>query len=258
MRVVLLANNRTGLELTRWLRGQPEDEIAGVIVHPAGRARLRDEIIEASGVALGRVIDGSTLCDSQVLSCVREFGGEIAVSILFDYILRGPFLDMFPKGVLNLHPSYLPFNRGQNPNVWSIVEGTPSGVTLHYLDEGIDTGDLVAQREVAVSPVDTGETLYRRLEGEMAALFRETWPFVRTGAHERRRQPSEGGTVHRRRDVERIDRIDLDRSYSARELLNVLRARTFPPHEGAYFIEGGRKILVRVSLSYAEDGHVQQ
>jgi len=52
------------------------------------------------------------------------------VSVLFDYILKPDFLGMFPGGTINLNPALLPYNRGQYPNVWSIVEGTPAGATI--------------------------------------------------------------------------------------------------------------------------------
>src|SRR5205823_2904000 len=158
------------------------------------------------------------------------------LSVLFDYILSGKFLALFPRGCLNLHPALLPYNRGEYPNVWSIVEGTPSGVTLHYIDEGIDTGDIIAQKAVPVDPVDTGETLYRKLEQASVVLFKETWPHVCAGRAPRIPQILTTGTQHKRRDVETIDEIDLNRSYIAGDLINILRSRTFPPYRGAYFI----------------------
>jgi methionyl-tRNA formyltransferase len=132
--------------------------------------------------------------------------------------------------------------------VWSIIEGTPAGVTLHYVDAGIDTGDIIARHEVAVDAVDTGETLYRKLERAAVTLFRENWPAIRAGRIERTAQNDEGAS-HRTRDVETIDRIDLDRTYTGRELINLLRARTFPPHRGAYIEVDGQRVYLELSLS---------
>jgi methionyl-tRNA formyltransferase len=137
--------------------------------------------------------------------------------------------------------------------VWSIIEGTPAGATIHYLDEGIDTGDIIAQSEVPVEAIDTGASLYSRLEECCIELFQNTWPAIRSGTAPRTPQTRQAGTAHRTSDVERIDRIDLDRSYNARELINVLRARTFPPYSGAYFIEQGRRVGLRLQLEYEDD-----
>jgi methionyl-tRNA formyltransferase len=154
--------------------------------------------------------------------------------------------------VVNLHPAYLPYNRGQYPNVWSIIEGTPSGVTLHYINEKIDAGDVIAQREVPVELVDTGETLYRKLEQASLELFKDTWLLIKSDKPPRIPQSGEPGTYHRTRDAEAIDEIDLDGTYVARDLINVLRARTFPPYKGAYFRHQGRKIYLRLQLFYEE------
>ena len=79
---------------------------------------------------------------------------------LFAYVVNDDFIELFPKGCINLHPALLPHNRGRFPNIWSIVSKTPAGVTLHYIDEGIDTGDVIAQKEVPVEVTDTGAELF--------------------------------------------------------------------------------------------------
>jgi methionyl-tRNA formyltransferase len=170
--------------------------------------------------------------------------------VLFDYIVPPDVMALFPRGVVNLHPSYLPYNRGQYPNVWSIVEGTPAGVTLLFMDRGIDMGDVIAQTQVTVEPVDTGESLYRKLEQAGLELFQAEWPRIASGELTRVAQDPGAGTIHRVRDVEAIDRIDLDATYTGRELLNVLRARTFRPYKGAYFEDAGRRVYLRLELEY--------
>lgn len=248
MRTVIFANNSVGLAVTAWLR-ERGDDIVAVVVHPESTQRLAREIVATSGVTGDVVIDGSTLEDAAVLAALGRLNPEIGVSAFFGHLLRRPVLDMFANGVVNLHPSYLPYNRGHSPNIWSIVDRTPSGVSLHYVDSGVDTGDIIARREVAVEAGDTGETLYRRLESECVRLFRDTWPDVVSGHVVRTRQAADDGTTHRRRDIAKIDRIDLDAAYSARELIDILRARTFPPYNGAYFEAGGRRVYMQLRLS---------
>ncbi len=253
MRLIVLCNNWTGWQVLRWLVDQRE-QVVGVVVHPARSAKHRDEIVgEARRVECASVFDGDQLDREETLESIRRLAPELGISVNFGYILRPRFLALFPRGVVNLHAGYLPYNRGAYPNVWSIVEGTPAGVTLHYVDTGIDTGDIIAQREVPVDPTDTGGSLYRKLERAAVELFRETWPLLKRGTAPRIPQPRDQGTFHRVRDVERIDRLELDRLYPARELLNILRARTFPPYKGAYFEENGRRIYVTIHLEEARD-----
>jgi len=250
MRILFLGNNWLGWQILRWLNEQRE-EIVGVVLHPPKRRRWGDELVAEAGAAT--IFDGSRLREPAVLDSLRELDCEIAVSILFGYILRPELIALPSAGCINLHPSLLPYNRGAHPNVWSIIEGTPAGTTLHYIDPGVDTGNIIAQREVGVEPIDTGETLYRRLEHASLELFKETWPAVRAGNAPRAAQGCAAGTSHLSSEVERVDEIDLEASYKARDLINLMRARTFPPHRGAYFQSDGRRIYVSLQLAYGDE-----
>jgi methionyl-tRNA formyltransferase len=251
MRILLFANNWVGWQVARWLKDQGE-EIVGLVLHPSHNRKFGQEIINSVGLPDACVFDGSRLRHSEVLQTIRRLRPQIGLSVLFGYILRAELIRFFPSGVINLHPAYLPYNRGAYPNIWSIVEGTPAGVTLHYIDAGVDTGDIIAQKHVPVDPADTGETLYRKLERACVEIFVESWPLVLRGKVPRTPQAREKGTYHHIGDVERIDGIDLDRTYTARELIDILRARTFPPYAGAYFQNGKRKVYLRLELFYAE------
>jgi methionyl-tRNA formyltransferase len=247
MRILFLGNNRIAWQLAGWLRDQGDD-IVGVILHPPDRRRFGDEIISAAAVDATRIFDGSRLREPETLATIRALRPEIGISVLFGYLLRQEFLDLLPAGCLNVHPSLLPYNRGAYPNVWSIVERTPAGVTLHYIDAGVDTGDIVSQKEVPVDAVDTGASLYRKLEQAGVELFQATWPLVRIGQATRLPQQPGEGTYHRVADVATIDEIDLDSTYTARELIDRIRARTFPPYRGTYIVVGGRRIYLGLEL----------
>lgn len=251
MRILFLGNNWLGWQALQWLKGAGED-VAGLVRHPQSKLRFGAEIMGAFGKD-GAVFEGPDLRDPGTLERIRTLNCDIAFSVLFDYVVKPEFISLFPRGVINLHPALLPFNRGQYPNVWSILDGTPSGTTLHYIDAGIDTGDIIAQRKVEVEPVDTGESLYRKLERASLDLIKETWPAIESGTAPRLRQGGEKGTYHRTRDVDQVDEIELDGFYTGRELLDRLRARTFPPYKGAFVRVGGRKIYLRLGLEYGDE-----
>lgn len=252
MRILFLGNNWVAWQVLKWLRQQGE-QIVGLALHPESRAKYRDDILRESGLAEDYVIDGSKLGHPEVAESVAALQPEIAISALFGYILGPQFISLFQRGVINLHPAFLPYNRGANPNVWSIVERTPAGATLHYIDDGLDTGDIIARQLVPVEPIDTGETLYGKLERACVRLFKESWPLIRSGHLARVKQDVANGTTHRINDLSSIDQIDLERTYTARELLDIIRARTFPPYPGAYFLHEGKKVYVRLQLCYEED-----
>ena len=246
MRILLFANNWVGFQIAEWLRSQGE-EIVGLVLHPATQRKYGDEIVATAGLDASRIFDGSLLRTSAVANNIKSLAPEIGISAFFGYILRREILESLPSGCINIHPALLPYNRGAHPNIWSIVDNTPAGATVHYINEGVDTGDIIARQQVSVEPTDTGESLYRRLEKSCVDLFKQAWTSIRNGTAPRYPQSS-GGTFHRMRDVAEIDEIDLNRTYVARDLINILRARTFPPHKSAYFKSGDSKIFVRVHL----------
>jgi methionyl-tRNA formyltransferase len=252
VRILYLANNRLGLEVLKWLRDRGE-VIAGLVVHPPDRGKFAEDIGAASGLNDAAIFDAGNLREASIREQIRNLEPDLGVCVLFGYVLDRAFLDAMPCRFVNLHPAFLPHNRGAFPNVWSIVDRTPAGVTLHFVDEGVDTGDIIAQRQVPILATDTGESLYDRLEQAALDLFRQTWPLLRAGQQSRIPQDPAAGSSHRARDVAAIDEIDLARTYQAGQLLDILRARTFPPHAGAYFRADGRKIYIRIDLQAGDE-----
>lgn len=248
MRILLLANNWVGWKVAEFLRQQNVD-IVGLIIHPTEKQKYTEQIVSTLKLMPSCIFDGSKLSDKKILRTIEALKPELGISILFDYILQPDFLNLFPRGCINLHPSYLPFGRGSYPNVFSIIEGEPAGVTLHYLDAGIDTGDIIAQTKVSVKLTDTGKTLYRKLERASIRLFQKTWPDFLSGKTVRTPQKLIAGSQHRYKDVEKYDQIDLQKKYQAQELIDIIRARTFSPYKGAYISsKHGEKIYLSLKL----------
>lgn len=97
---------------------------------------------------------------------------DFCVSYRYKHILAPVILDYFPDSVINLHISLLPWNRGSDPNFWSFIENTPKGVTIHKIDQGIDTGDILLQRELSFDTAfETLRTTYVKLARCIENLF---------------------------------------------------------------------------------------
>ncbi len=153
------------------------------------------EFLESFGDDVTRYEDRLT-ADADVIKDV-----DCVVSYGYRHILKDDVLALFPGRVVNLHISLLPWNRGSDPNLWSFLEDTPKGVTVHYIDRGVDTGRIIAQREIEFDNKGTLRTTYDRLTAEIEDLFREQWPGIREGRAESFVQRA-GGTAHRKRDKE--------------------------------------------------------
>ncbi len=104
-------------------------------------------------------------------------GYDCVISYGYRHILKRNLIEGFEFPVFNLHISYLPYNRGAHPNFWSFYDNTPSGVTIHLIDSGVDTGPIVKQRYVNFNDSDdTFEKTFAILIQSMEDLFLEFLP----------------------------------------------------------------------------------
>lgn len=133
---------------------------------------------------------------TQYLAC-ENF--DLAVSYTYRYILTGEMIKALKGNVVNIHNSYLPYNRGADPNLWSIKDSTPRGVTLHYMDEGLDKGFIIAQRLVTEGDGETLKSSYDNLDRNAREMFMEAfayydrWPAIK-------RVPTGKGSYHSVKD----------------------------------------------------------
>lgn len=248
MRTVFFGNGPVALTVLQWMR-ERGDDIVGLVLNAPERQSHAAELQHAAGIGADRVFDASSLGDPATARAITTLKPDTGLSVLFGAILRPAILDLFPRGLLNIHPGYLPYNRGRSAQVWGILEGTPVGATLHYMDAGVDTGPIVERIEVPISPADTGETLREKLEAACVDVARKGWPRIADGTAAGEPQDASQATSHRLGDLEAVREIDLDATYTGRELIDRLRALTSPPQSpGAYFDLDGKRILIRVEL----------
>lgn len=128
---------------------------------------------------------------------------DFLISYGYRFIISKEILRHFNENAINLHISYLPWNGGADPNLWSILECTPKGVSIHQLDEGIDTGDILCQRKITFDEDDTLRRSYEKLEKEMEALFIERWTRIKNHDIQPVRQKGRG-SYHKSKDKEQF------------------------------------------------------
>src|SRR5262244_824786 len=103
--------------------------------------------------------------EEQLVQILRDSGVELVVLAGFMRVLHEPMLEAFPRRIINIHPSLLPKFPGLEAWKQAFAAGeTVTGCTVHYVDEQIDHGDVIAQREVPILPNDTAETLHARIQ----------------------------------------------------------------------------------------------
>lgn len=174
---------------------------------------------------------------------------ELGLLAWWPYIIKEPLLSMPKHGFINFHPSFLPFNRGKHYNFWALEEQSPFGVSLHKVDKGVDTGEIVAQKSIGYDWEDNGETLYYKAQKEIVNLFKSTYPLIQKGEFVTTPQNLSEGTFHLSAEMDLASKIDIDRSYTAQQLFNLLRARTFQGYPACWFEDiDGQKYEVKIQI----------
>ena len=245
-RIAYAANREVGV---RALRRLIENQLVPVaLLLPAGpqtsdsSRKMRQALPEVP------VLHGKDFRLADGISLLESLRIDYLLSVHFPYLMPQEVLDIPRLGTLNLHPAYLPYNRGWHTPSWAIAEQTPYGATLHWVDAGMDTGDIALRRQIDVRAADTADELYQRALQAELDLLEEAIPFLKSGQLPRIPQPPQG-TTHRKADLNSIRRLDLDQGTTAREVLRRLCSLTTNRwEESAWFEEDGQRYLIRVEV----------
>ena len=136
---------------------------------------------------------------SEKIAWSNEF--DLVISFGYRHIISQAQIDSSTAPIINLHVSYLPWNKGAHPNFWSHFDCTPSGVTIHEVDAGIDTGNIIYQKYVNFEQSeDTFALTYKRLLIEIEALFNQNIDSILSRSWKSIPQ-RRNGTTHRVKDL---------------------------------------------------------
>jgi len=248
-KIILLANNVVGLETAKYLVKNRE-KIVALGIHEKNKQKFANEIVKVVNLPRRYIVYGNEINNYSTKKLFESLDPDIMISAFWGYIIK-PYIFNIPKnGSINFHPGYLPYNRGMNPNVWPFIENTPAGVTIHYINEGIDRGDIIAQRKIKIEPIDNAGTLEKKTWREIVSLFKEVWPRIKSGKIKAKKQNNSIATFHFAKDINKIDEIFLNKQYFGKELIDKIRSRSYYDRSYAFFKLNGKKIFVKISLSY--------
>ncbi|MGA8573870.1 MAG: formyltransferase [Desulfobaccales bacterium] len=243
MRLIFMGYHNIGytcLQVLIDLCRQLGDEIVAVVTHADDPneacwfASVRDLAFE-NYLPLYQPRDPN---DPKFVAAMRALKPDFLFSCYYRLMLKRPLLEAPRRGALNLHGSLLPRYRGRCPLNWVLVNGeSETGVTLHYMEERPDRGDIVGQKPVAIEPEDTALTLFARMTAAAGALMRETYPLLRAGAAPRAPQDQSQASYCGGRGPE-DGLISWDKEAVA--VYNLVRAVTHP-YPGAFTHLRGKK-----------------
>lgn len=120
--------------------------------------------------------------EPEAVATLKKLDADIAVVVAFGQIVSKEILEMYPYGCINVHASLLPAYRGAAPYQWAVINGEKvSGVTVQQMNEGVDTGDIISQKQVEIASDETAGSLYDKLSVAGAELCVETLRALENG-----------------------------------------------------------------------------
>lgn len=173
MRIVFIGTGEIGVPVLRFLQTSAPHDLVGVVTQP-DKAVGRDQRIEAPPIKAALTGDSVPIFQPErikhadAVAQVAALGPDVIVVMAYGQILPSAVLDIPRIACLNLHASLLPQHRGAAPIQAAIVAGDrKTGITVMYMNEGLDTGDILLQRAIEITPDETGGSLHDRI-GEIA------------------------------------------------------------------------------------------
>ena len=220
-------------------------EIAAVVTQPdrpSGRGKvLTPPPVKTAAEAAGiPVLQPAKIRTEDFFAELSSYSPDLICVTAYGRILPKSILDLPRHGCVNAHASLLPKYRGAAPINWAIVRGEDvTGVTTMLMDEGMDTGDMLLKREVAIEDADTGETLSRKLSIVGGELLVETLALLKEGKLSPEKQDESHATYAP--IIKKEDGL-VDWSKPARDIRNLVRGML--PWPGAYTSLSGKMLKI--------------
>lgn len=222
-----------------------QDELA---LLPLGDSYLEQNTVNTSWRHGLPVYAMHNLADGETAALVASFGADVACVACFPRRFPAEMLAIPRHGFLNVHPSRLPDYRGPAPLFWQLRDGIePVGVTVHWMDAHMDTGDIAAQTSVALPDGIDGPGADRLLGEQGGRLLADVLSEMRSGITSRRPQPL-GGSYQ---PLPGAADFRLERSWSARRAYNFMRGAAEWGRPYQLRLENGELLWLKDALKYS-------
>jgi methionyl-tRNA formyltransferase len=208
----------------------------------AARGGWQEALASAARAAGAPTLEPENVNNAEVVAAIAAHHADLLLSVYYTQLFSDELRAAVEGPALNFHPSLLPRHRGTAPVIWAIVEGDAvTGLSVHHIDSGIDTGRLVCQRSLPIHPLDTGFQLHMKLallaRGVAAEILRY---YLRGEGIPNGHEQTGETTVHTSRDP-RVNHLDW--TTSRERVRNIVRALA-PPLPGAFVEVGGRRLIL--------------
>lgn len=223
-------------------------QIVGIFTQSKAQAWQNSDWADLSpygAICRAPVVYFEKISSPMTLESIRSLQPDVIFVLGLSQLLPRTLLQIAPLGVIGSHPALLPENRGRHPLIWALVKGlTRTGLTFFYIDEGVDSGDIILQREIPIAITDTAWELYGKVKQWGAEMVKELIPLLIAGKAPRIPQDhSRASYLRKRNPSDGLIRWE-EGSWNS---YNLIRALT-RPYVGAHTFYGGIEVKVWKAL----------
>jgi len=185
-----------------------------------------------------------------VLNQLPNLKCEVIISVNYLFIIKKNIIELPEKIAINFHGSLLPKYRGRTPHVWAIINNEiKTGITAHMIDEGCDTGDIIAQRIIPISTTDTGGSILEKFKKEYPHFVLEVLKSIESNTFVTTPQNNALATFFGKRSFEDGQ---INWNWQRERIYNWVRAQAIP-YPGAFTYHNGNKIIIN-KIQFSEFG----
>ena len=186
---------------------------------------------------------------TDTLNWIAEKSPDVIFCFGWSRLIKKNLLESAPLGVIGFHPAALPANRGRHPIIWALVLGLKkTASTFFFMDAGVDSGDILSQKELAITDEDDARSLYNKITTIALSQITEFLPQLAARSFQRKRQDDRFANFWRKRSDEDGK---IDWRMSAQTIHNLVRGLS-DPYVGAHFLMDGQEVKVWKSAIVAD------
>lgn len=243
-------------QLLKYVPDQMLQAVVGATIRPEQHQTL-DALAKARNIPfLVQPKKSSSLDFGSFKETIAKFEPDLVIVHSYSMHIGPEILSIPPRGAINIHGALLPQYRGANPIQWAIINNqSKTGVTIHYMTDRFDAGDIIAQREVPIHEADTWLDVNSRIQDASNKLLATEVPKILTSINDRTPQDESKAHLWPRRKPE-DGRIDW--KGKSRDIYNLIRALV-KPHPGAFYInDAGEKVVIDYFMTHDEVKEMQK
>ncbi|SJZ43499.1 methionyl-tRNA formyltransferase [Selenihalanaerobacter shriftii] len=237
MKILYMGDGKWGaLCLKRLIK--EKKELLGVVIRSNPSDKLVEDVAKENNLS---IYSPNDVNGKSFVKNVYNLKPDLIVSMSYDQIIRKELIEIPSQGIINIHAGKLPYYRGRSPINWAIINGEEEiGLTVHYIDQGIDTGDIIIQEKVPININDNYATILRKVEELTPTILMQAINQIENGlVISKKHSHLEGIYLPRRCEGDEI----INWNKVSKDVYNFIRALV-PPGPGAVTFIDGKEIKV--------------